>query len=221
MTQLAYPLKTSVSCSVASDSLPPHGLYPARLLCLWDSPGKNTEVGCHFLLQGIFPTQGSNPGLLHCRQILHRLSHQGSHHGWQRHHQMVKVSTTIIRVVVQSLICVQLSGTPCTTAHQSSLSFTISHTLCKFMSTESVTLSNHLIPFSSCPQFFPASESFPMSQFSVSGGQSTTDSASAPVSNEHSGLISFMIDWFDLPAVQGTLKTLLWHYSSKASILWH
>ena len=58
-----------------------------------------------------------------------------------------------------------------------------------------------------------------MSQFSVSGGQSTTDSASAPVSNEHSGLISFMIDWFDPPAVLGTLKTLLRHHSSKASIL--
>ena len=43
-----------------------------------DSPGKNTGVGCHFLLQGIFPTQGSHPGLLHCRQILYPLSHQGS-----------------------------------------------------------------------------------------------------------------------------------------------
>ena len=50
---------------VPSDSLGPHGLYPARLLCPWDSPGKNTRVGCHLLLQGIFPTQGFNPGLLH------------------------------------------------------------------------------------------------------------------------------------------------------------
>ena len=48
------------------------------LLCPWDSPGKNTRVGCHFLLQGIFPTQGLNLGLLHCRQILYHLSHQGS-----------------------------------------------------------------------------------------------------------------------------------------------
>ena len=61
-----------------SDSLQPHGLQPARLLCPWDSPGKNTEVGCHFLLREIFPTQGSNPGLLHCRQMLYPLSHQGS-----------------------------------------------------------------------------------------------------------------------------------------------
>ena len=51
--------------------LQPRGLQPARFLCLWDSPGKNTGVGCRGLLQGIFPTQGSNPGLLHCRQILY------------------------------------------------------------------------------------------------------------------------------------------------------
>ena len=55
-----------------------HGLLPSRLLCSWDSPAKNTGVGCHALLQGIFPTQGLNPGLLHCRQILYQPSHQGS-----------------------------------------------------------------------------------------------------------------------------------------------
>ena len=49
-----------------------------RLLCPWDFLGKSTGVSCHFLLQGIFLTQGSNPGLLHCRQTLYRLSHQGS-----------------------------------------------------------------------------------------------------------------------------------------------
>ena len=49
-------------------------LLPTRLLCPWDSPGKNTGVGCHALLQRIFPTQGSNPGLLHCRQILSHMS---------------------------------------------------------------------------------------------------------------------------------------------------
>ena len=54
------------------------GLQTTKLLCPWDSPGKNTGVGCHFLLQGIFPTQGSNQGLLHCRQTLYPLSHQGS-----------------------------------------------------------------------------------------------------------------------------------------------
>ena len=53
-------------------------LQPTRLLCPWDFPGKGTGVGRHFLLQGIFPTQGSNPGLLHCRQILYWLSYKRS-----------------------------------------------------------------------------------------------------------------------------------------------
>ena len=60
-------------CSAASgmsNSLWPHGLQPARLLCPWDFPVKNTGVGFHALLQGIFPTQGLDPGLPHCRQIL-------------------------------------------------------------------------------------------------------------------------------------------------------
>ena len=51
---------------------------PSRLLCPWNSPGKNTGVGCHALLQGIFPTRGTNLGLLHCRQILYHLSHLGN-----------------------------------------------------------------------------------------------------------------------------------------------
>ena len=67
-----------VSCSVVYYSLWPHGLYPARLFCPWNPPGKNTGVVCHALLQEIFPIQGSNPGLLHCRQILYHLSHEGS-----------------------------------------------------------------------------------------------------------------------------------------------
>ena len=48
-----------------------------RLLCSWDFSGQNTEVGCHSFLQGIFITQGSNPGFLHCRQVLYHLSHEG------------------------------------------------------------------------------------------------------------------------------------------------
>ena len=63
---------------VVSDFLQPHRLQTVRLLCPWNSLGKNTGVGCHSLLQRIFPTQGSNPGLLHCRQILYHLSYQGS-----------------------------------------------------------------------------------------------------------------------------------------------
>ena len=59
-----------------SDSLRPHGLYPTRLLCPWDFPGNSTGVDCHFLLQGIFPNQGLNPGLPHCRQTLYCLTHR-------------------------------------------------------------------------------------------------------------------------------------------------
>ena len=78
-------------------------------------------------------------------------------------------------------------------------------------------ISSSVIPFSSCPQSFPASVSFQMSQLFTSGGQSIGVSAS----NEHSGLISFRMDWLDLLAVQGALKSLLQHHSSKASILRH
>ena len=71
-------VQACLATSVVSDSLRPHGLQPARLLRPWDSPGKNTGVGCHTLLQGGFLTQGLNLGLPHCRWILYCLSHQGN-----------------------------------------------------------------------------------------------------------------------------------------------
>ena len=85
------------------------------------------------------------------------------------------------------------------------------------------TISSSVIPFSSCPQSSPASGPFPMSQLFASGGQSIGISASLNISpsNEYSGLISFRMDWLDLLAVQGTLKSLLQHHSSKASVLLH
>ena len=67
----------SVRHPVMSNCLQAHWLYPVRFLCLWNSPGENSGVGCHSILQGIVPTLGSNPSLLHCRQILYHLSHQG------------------------------------------------------------------------------------------------------------------------------------------------
>ena len=79
-----------------------------------------------------------------------------------------------------------------------------------------LTILFSVIPFSSCPQSFPASESFPVSQLFASGGQSIGVSTSKSVPpNEHPGLISFRMDWLDLLAVQGTLKSLLQHDSSK------
>ena len=96
---------------------------------------------------------------------------------------------------------------------QASLSFTIPQSLLKLMSIELMMPSSHLIvchPFSSCPQSFPASGSFPMSPLFASGGQSIGVSAfSIAPFNEYSGLISFRIDWFALFSVQGTLKSLL------------
>ena len=85
-----------VSHSVMSNSLQPHGLQPVRLLCPWNSPGKNTGVACHSLLQGIFPTQELKTGLLHCRQIFYQLSHQGIP-------QMVKYLPATWETWVQSL----------------------------------------------------------------------------------------------------------------------
>ena len=67
-----------VSHSVVSDSLRPHGLQPAGLLCPWNSPGKNTGVVAIPFSRGIFPIQGSNLGLPHCRQVFYHLNHQGS-----------------------------------------------------------------------------------------------------------------------------------------------
>ena len=83
------------------------------------------------------------------------------------------------------------------------------------------TISSSVIHFSSQFQSFPASGSFQMSQLFASGGQSIGVSALTSASNEHSGLISFRMHWLDLLAVQGILKSLLQHRSSKASILWH
>ena len=84
------------------------------------------------------------------------------------------------------------------------------------------TTSSSVTPLSSCPQFSPASRSFPTSCLFPSGGQSIgASSCSISPSKEYSGLIFFRIDWFDVLAVQGTLKSLLQHHSSKVSILWH
>ena len=83
------------------------------------------------------------------------------------------------------------------------------------------TVSSSVVPFSSCLQPFPASGSFPVSILWIRWPKYWSFSFSSSPSNEYSGLFSFGIDWFDLLAVQGTLKRLLQHHSLKASILWH
>ena len=118
---------------------------------------------------------------------------------------------------VQLLSHVQLFATPCTAAHQASLSITNSQSLLKLIPTKSVMPFNHLILCHSLllsPSIFPSirvcsNESAP------SGGQSNgVFSFSISLSNEYSGLISFRIDWQDLLAVQETLRSLLQHHSS-------
>ena len=123
---------------------------------------------------------------------------------------------------VQSLSHVWLFATPWTGAHQVSLS--INNCLNLFNSFRvrcwcHPTISSSDVPFFSGLQSFPAWGSFPMSQFFLTGGQSTGVSASSSLLPMNSGLISFRMDWMDLLAVQGTLKSLLQHHNSKASIL--
>ena len=83
------------------------------------------------------------------------------------------------------------------------------------------TISSSVVPFSSCPQSFPASGSFQMSALRIRWPKYWSFSFNISPSNEHPGLVSFRMDWLDLLAVQGTLKSLLQHHSSKASILQH
>ena len=124
---------------------------------------------------------------------------------------------------VQSLSCVWLFATPWTAAHQASLSITNYWSLPKLMSTESVMPSNHLIlccPLLLPPSIFPSIRVFSNeSALRMRWPKYWSFSFNISPSNEHPGLISFRMDWLDLLAVQGTLKSLLQHHSSKASVL--
>ena len=139
---------------------------------------KNTGLGSLFLLQQIFPTQELNRGLLHCRRILCQLSYE--------------------RSPVQSLSLVQLFATPWTAVLQAFLFFTVSRSLLKFMSIESVMLSNHLIlyhPPLLLPSIFPSNRVF-SNESTLCIRWSKYWSFSISPSNEYSALMSFRIDWF-------------------------
>ena len=118
---------------------------------------------------------------------------------------------------------VRLLATPWTAARQASLSITNSQNLPKFISIESVMSSKHLIlfhPLLLLPSIFPSIRVFPSdSVLHIRWPKYWNFSFKISPSNEHPGLISFRMDWLDLLAVQGTLKSLLQHHSSKASIL--
>ena len=124
--------------------------------------------------------------------------------------------------VVQSLNCVWGFVTPWTTAHQASLSITNSRSLLKLMSNQSVMPSNYLnlcCPLLLPPSIFPSITVFSNESILLIRWPKYFSFSISP-SNEYSGLISFRIDWLALLAVQGTLKSLLQHHGSKASIFW-
>ena len=181
-----------------SDSLQPSGLQPTRLLCHWDSPGKNTGVGGHALLHGIFQYW-----------LVGSLAPPG------KPREAFQFSS------VQSQTHIQLFATPWTAAHQASLSITSSLSLLTLMSIESVMASNHLIlchPLLLPPSIFPSIRIFSNeSVLRIRWLKYCNFSFSISSSNEYSGLIPFRMDWLDLLAVKGTLKSLQYH-SSKASI---
>ena len=125
-------------------------------------------------------------------------------------------------IVAHSLRRVRLFATPWTEARQASLSFTMSQSSLKLTSIESVMPSIHLIlcrPLHLLPSIFPSVRVF-SNESALCTRWPKYWSFSINPSNEYSGLISFSIDWLDLLAVQGSLKSLLQHHSSKASILW-
>ena len=136
----------------------------------------------------------------------------------------LQFNSALIRVIqfssVQLLSWVWLFATPWTAALQASLSITNSQSLLRIMSIELVMPSNHLIL---CKPLLllPSIRDFPTeSVLHIRWPKYWSFSFSISPSNEYSGLISFRMDWLDLLAVQGTLKSLLQHHSSKASILW-
>ena len=133
--------------------------------------------------------------------------------------------TSLIIQSVQSLSHVRLFATPWTATRQTSLSITNYQSLLKLMSIESVMPSSHLIlccPLLLLPSLFPSISIFSNeSVLHIRWTKYWSFSFSISPSNEYSGLIAFRMDWLDLLEVQGTLKSLLKHHSSKASILQH
>ena len=205
-------------CSPPGSSV--HGISQARVLD-WVAvsfssgsfqPRGGTCISC--LAGGFFTTETpGSPGISHCGISHCGISHENS---WL-------YLVVFVVAIVQSLSHVQLFATPWTAGYQASLSFTISRRLLKLKSIELVMPSNHLVlclPLLLLPSIFPNIRVFSNeSSLPIRWPKYWSFSFSISSSNEYSGLISFRIDWCDLFAVQGTLKSLLQHHSSKASIL--
>ena len=174
-------------------------------------------MGCHFLLQGIFLTQGSNPRLLHWQAYSFTTEPPGKSQMFRGQRGLLLFTHSVVLDF----------ATPWTAAHQASLSFTISQSLLKLVSIESVMPSNHLIlshPLLLLPSIFSSIRVF-SSELALQIRRPKYWSFSISPSSEYSGVISFRTDLrsislqLDLFAVQGTLKCLLQHLNSKASVL--
>ena len=148
-----------------------------------------------------------------------------SEFGHSKHITQITVKIYFQFSSIQSLSWVRVFGTPWTAACQASLSITNSWSLLKLKSIKSVMPSNHLIlcrPLLFLPSIFPSIRVFSNeSVLHIRWPKYWSFSFSISPSSEYSGLISFRMDWLDLLVLQGTLKSLLQHHSSKASILWH
>ena len=192
----------------------------ARFLCPWNFPGKNTGVGCHFFLQGVFLTQESNLCLLClllCRWILYYWATREA----PNLHFRVSFFNSVSSVPL--LICVRLFATP---MNYSTPGLPVYQELWGFAETHVHQVCDAIQP--SHPLSSPSPPTFNLYQH---WGLFQWVSSSCQVAkvlefqlqhqsfNEYSGLISFRTDWLDLLAVQGTLQSLLQYHSSKASIL--
>ena len=176
----------------------PHRWQPTRLPCPWDSPSKNTGVGCHFLLQCMKVKSKSEVAQL-CPTLSDPMD--------------CNLPGSSVHGVFQARVL-----------EWGAITFSaISLSLLKPMSIESMMLSNHLIlccPLLLLSSVFPSIRVFSdESVLRIRWPKYWSLSFSNSLSNEYSGLISFGIDWFDLLAAQGTFKSLLQHHSLKASIL--
>ena len=181
-SQSCLTLYDPMDCSPPGSSV--HGILQARVL----------EWGAISSSRGIFPIQDSNLGLLYWGQILYPLNYEGC----PQYSSVAQLCPTLCDPMNHS--------TPGLPVHYQLPEFTQTHA--HWVGDASQPSSTSVIPFSSCPQSFPASGSFPMSRLFASGGQSigVCKYSNISPSNEHPGLISFRMDWLDLLAVQGTLK---------------
>ena len=199
------------------NSLQPNGLYST-----WNSPGQNTGVGSLPFSRG-----SSQPRYLKGWENFRQVRKGGDdiQRAWNSLNEIRAVYLIIFHQSVQSLSCVWLFVTPWTAARQASLSITNSQSLPIPKSIESMMPFNHLIlcrPLLLLPPIPPSIRVFSSeSALRIRWPKYWSFSFNISPSNEYPGLISFRMDWLDLHAVQGALKSLLQHHSSKASILQH